>query len=68
MFIRKFILKFGIKNNIALVSSTLHLEKILMLHLGFTYKTNPPLEFEDPILSLKHLHSHVTISSQHSSY
>lgn len=30
---------------IALVSSILHLEKNLKLHLGFTYKTKLPLEF-----------------------
>lgn len=48
----------------ALVSSMLYLEKNFMLYLGFTNKTNIPSEFQGTLLSLKHLHSHVTISSQ----
>lgn len=41
----------------ALLSSILHLEKNLILHHGFTYKTKLPLEFQGTLLSLKHLYS-----------
>lgn len=47
--------------SIVLVSSILYLEKTLILYLGFTYRSKLPLEFEGTLLSLKHLHSHVTI-------